>query len=45
MSHLANRLKQRLGIFMLGDAAFMQGEEIYGEIETFHLLARVVQWV
>jgi len=30
------------GIFMLGDAAFMQGEMMYGEIETFRL-AHVVQ--
>ena len=39
-SHLAK--KQRVGIFMLGDAAFMQGEMMYGEIETFRL-AHVVQ--
>lgn len=33
--HLANRLKQRLGIFISGDAIFMQGEETYGEIKHF----------
>ena len=42
LSHLAK--KQRLGIFMLGDAFFMQVEEMCGEIEILHLV-HVVQWV